>query len=116
MVKPRPNGYSLAVKLCEHFSSNGTGLSFPALCKVFGPVYWETLDPFQKLYFKRLALHYKTTEIGTAERNGARPTNAQVVQALYGVNRLEEKNSVRQILQPIGDKISQLTVEETRNV
>ena len=91
MVKPRPNGYSLGVKLCEHFSSNGTGLSFPTLCKVFGPVYWEKLDPLQKLYFKRLALHYKTTETGAAERNGTRPSNAQVALALYTVNTILSK-------------------------
>ena len=101
------NGYSLAVKLCEYSTLTGTGLSFPALCKIFGPMYWETLNPLEKLYYKRLAAQYKQTDLGIAERKGKIPTRTKFLNAIFG-NKINEQNEVLDELENIVFEIKHL--------
>ena len=86
-------GYSIAALLCEYSLDGGTGLSFPKLCLLFGPKYWEKSSVIEKLYFKRLAIHYKTTATFQLERKGIKPTKEEFLSSLFG-HRIEEQNAV----------------------
>lgn len=99
----RINGYAIAARLCE-ISGNGTNLSFPELCKIFGPIYWESLPSLSKLYFKRLAIHYKQTSMGKAEKAGFKPSCEEFLTSLFG-HRNQEQETVMQELKLVCDKI-----------
>ena len=104
MVVRKVNGYSIAVRLCEYFCR--TGLSFPLLCKVFGPLYWEHLSALEKLYFKRVALQYRMSG-----QYGHKLSGNQFVAAIFGQRR-EELEHVREALKVVGEKISSMNNNE----
>lgn len=111
----KQNGYSIAARLCEYSTSGGTNLPFPILCQVFGPVYWEKLTTVEKLYFKRLAIQYRQTVVGTAERAGSLPTREAFLTAVFG-DRAIEQEKVRQELQLAAMKLSHMTYSEIHDV
>ncbi len=103
------NGYSIAARLCQYFCR--TLLTFPQLCKVFGPLYWEHLTVLEKLYFKRLALHYQNSPTGRSEWYGYPVNGNKFVAAIFGQRR-EELNRVKEALKIVGEKISTMTNNE----
>ena len=105
------NGYSVAVRLCEYSTLAGTGLSFPLLCKVFGPVYWQILPALSKFYYKRVAIQYKQTAIGIAERAGTLPTRDAFLDAIFG-ERLDEREHVIQELTSVTAALINMTAHE----
>ena len=102
------NGYSTAARLCEYSTLAGTGLSFPILCKVFGPLYWEKLSPLEKHYFKRVAIQYKKTAVGIAERVGTQPTKEDYLNAIFG-ERTNERDEVLDELETVVIKLYDMT-------
>ncbi len=94
------NGYSVAARLCEYSTLAGTGLSFPILCKVFGPLLWEKLSPLEKLYFKRVAIQYKQTAVGILERAGTLPSREEYLDAIFG-ERSNEQDQVLDTLETV---------------
>ena len=103
MVMRKVNGYSIAVRLCEYFCR--TGLSFPLLCKVFGPLYWEHLSALEKLYFKRVALQYRM------EWHCHKVTDNQFVGVIFDQRR-EELEHVREALKVVGERINSMNTNE----
>ena len=85
------NGYSVATRLCQYSTTTTeSGLNFPALCVIFGPVGWDLLAPLEKLYFKRIAEQYKTTAVGNNERvQGEVPSREQFLSAVFGEKMIE---------------------------
>jgi hypothetical protein len=115
MKMKKLNGYSVAVRLCEYSTSTGTGLPFPVLCKIFGPLYWEGLSTLEKLYFKQLAIHYSQTAVGIAERAGALPTREALMDAIFGVRTIEKEKVIGE-LAPINIKIYHMGYREICNM
>ncbi len=109
------NGYSVAVRLCEYSTLAGTGLSFSMLCKVFGPIYWEKLSPLEKLYFKRVAMQYKQTAIGIAERNGTLPTREAYLDVIFG-GRSKERDQVLDELETVVIKLYEMTFMQIQSI
>ena len=105
------NGYSIAAQLCECSTPGGSGLHFSLLCKVFGPVYWESLSYIEKMYFKHIAMQYKQTPMGIAEKAGARPTREAFLNVIFG-NRIIERNQILSILEEIALEIALKSDEE----
>ena len=109
------NGYSVAASLCEYSTLAGTGLSFPTLCKVFGPMFWEKLSPLEKLYFKRVAIHYKRTDVGIAERAGVLPTREEYLDAIFG-ERTSEQDQVLDKLETIVIELYNMTFAQIQDM
>ena len=109
------NGYSVAARLCEYSTLAGTGLSFPNLCKVFGPLCWENLLPLEKLYFKRVAIQYKQTAMGIAERAGTLPTREEYLDAIFG-ERTGEQDQVLDKLETVVIELYNMTFDQIQDM
>ena len=104
------NGYTLAARLCEASLNGGTGLTIGELCGAF-KVYWEKLSAIEKLYYKRLAVFYKTTIIWKLERLGMEPDQEDFVKAVFGP-RLQEKAIIMEHLYPTATQLATKTLQE----
>ena len=105
----RISGYTIALRLCEYFVESG--LSFPLRCKIFGPLYWETLNDLEKLYFKQLATQYRATPTGWSEKYGPRVNDYRFLAAVFD-QRAEEMNRVKDVLMAVGTKMANMSYEE----
>lgn len=109
------NGYSIAARLCEYSTLAGTGLPFPTLCKVFGPMFWEKLSPLEKHYFKRVAIQYKQTVVGIAERTGTLPAREDYLDAIFG-ERSSERDQVLDKLETVVIELYDMTFAQIQSV
>ncbi len=104
-------GYTIAARLCEASLAGGTGLTIKELCHVFS-IYWEWLSAIEKLYFKRLALFYKTWRL---EHLGIEPTQEDFVSSIFN-GRQAEKSTIMMDLYPTAIQLATKNLKELEDI